>query len=98
MPVLLVEDDEIVCARLQTLLAPVQFHVQVVLSARDAREMMKAVVFPIVIIDRVLGDGDSISLIDELRRCYAQHRVFLMLFLLSRSRERAARRSGGRRR
>jgi two-component system OmpR family response regulator len=80
MQVLLVEDDELICARLQTLLAPAQFDVQAVASARDAREMTRAVVFPIVIIDRMLGDSDGISLIGELRRSYEQHRVFLMLF------------------
>lgn len=80
MQLLLVEDDEIVCARLEAVLARAQFDVQSVASAADAREMMNAVVFPIVIIDRLLGDGDGISLIGELRKCYAQHRVFLMLF------------------
>lgn len=80
MQVLLVDDDEVVCARLEALLAPAHFDVQAVSSARAAREMMSAVVFPIVIIDRMLGDSDGISLIGALRRCYAQHRVFLMMF------------------
>jgi hypothetical protein len=38
--------------------------------------MMRTVVVPIVIIDRMLGESDGIALIGELRRSYEQHRVF----------------------
>lgn len=80
MQLLLVEDDQLICARLETVLAQAQFDVYAVSSARAAREMMKTVVFPIVIVDRMLQDGDGISLVRELRRCHVQHRVFLMLY------------------
>lgn len=92
MPLLLVEDDDITRDRLEGLLTRARFDVYSVSSAREAREMMRALVFPLVVIDRILGDGDGISLIGELRRRYEPHRVFLMLFSALDSEE--ERRSG----
>lgn len=79
LPLLLVEDDELQRERLELALSQANFDVTGVGSVREARAAMEALVFPVVIIDRKLGDGDGISLISELRKQYAQHRVYLML-------------------
>lgn len=78
--VLVVEDDELVRERLELVLSQAGFDVYVATSATEARSAMEALVFPIVIIDRMLGDADGIALVGELRRKYAQHRVYLILF------------------
>ncbi len=80
LQLLLVEDDEMQRDRLERLLSTANFSVCAVASVEEARRAMEALVFPVVVIDRKLGDGDGIALLSELRRHYAQHRVFLMLF------------------
>jgi DNA-binding response OmpR family regulator len=78
--VLVVEDEGEVRLRLEAILSAADFDVFAVASAGEAREAMEALVFPLVIIDRMLGQEDGIELVGELRRRYAEHRVFLMLY------------------
>jgi DNA-binding response OmpR family regulator len=87
LPLLLIEDDELARARLEILLSAAEFDVYPVASVAEAREMSRAMVFPIVLIDRGLGQDDGIQLVSELRQRYTPHRVFLML-LTSRDSER----------
>jgi len=51
-----------------------------VITAREARDAMTAVVFPIVLVDDALGE-DGLSLIGELRRRYGRHRVHLTVLV-----------------
>lgn len=77
--VLLVEDDPLARERLELLITAAGFGVFSVASCKEARDAVQAVVFPIMIIDRMLGDGDGIELIAELRlRCFP-NRVFMIL-------------------
>jgi two-component system, OmpR family, response regulator len=80
LQLLLVEDDELQRERLELVIAAAKFDVVAVASVEEARRAMEALVFPVVVIDRKLGDGDGIALISELRKRYTQHSVFLMLF------------------
>ena len=87
LPLLLIEDDELARARLEVLLSAAEFDVYPVASVVEAREMSRAMVFPIVVIDRGLGQDDGMQLVAELRQRYTPHRVFLML-LTARDSER----------
>ena len=79
--VLLVEDDELVRERLQLLFERVGLDMHSAPTAAAARAAMSAVVFPIVVIDRMLpGEIDGIQLIQEFRRRYSDHRVFLFVY------------------
>jgi len=77
--VLIVEDDPLTQARLELLLEATGLAAVSVPSAHQARAALGAVFFPIVIVDRMLEDGDGISLCQEVRRQHAQSRVYLML-------------------
>lgn len=87
LPLLLIEDDDLARERLEVLLTAAEFDVYPVASVNEAREMSRAMVFPIVVIDRGLGQDDGMQLVSELRQRYAPHRVFLML-LTARDSER----------
>jgi DNA-binding response OmpR family regulator len=87
LPLLLIEDDELARERLEVLLTAAEFDVYPVASVSEAREMSRAMVFPVVVIDRGLGQDDGMQLVTELRARYAPHRVFLML-LTARDSER----------
>lgn len=78
--VLIVEDDPAMRKLLERELARQGFETFLVSSAAEARQAMEAIVFPIAIVDRVLEDADGIDLIAELRRRYAHHRIFIVLF------------------
>jgi DNA-binding response OmpR family regulator len=78
--VLLVEDDDDIRMRMEALLGHAVFDVLSVRSVQEARDVMEAIVFPIVIIDRLLGLEDGIQLVREFRERYNQHRVFLVLY------------------
>jgi len=77
--VLLVEDDELARERLELLITAAGFDVFSVASCKEARDAAAAVVFPIMVIDRTLGDGDGIELIADLRARCAPNRIFMML-------------------
>jgi CheY-like chemotaxis protein len=78
--VLLVEDDDDSRSRVEVLLGGAGFEVLSVGSMKEALEVMEALVFPIVTIDRLLGLDDGIRLVREFRQRYKNHRVFLVLY------------------
>jgi DNA-binding response OmpR family regulator len=77
--VLLVEDDPLVCARLEKLITEAGFGVLSVESCREALSAASMLTFPLMIIDRMLGDGDGLQLIATMRERSAPNRVFIML-------------------
>lgn len=77
--VLLVEDDALARERLELLIGAAGFDVFSVGSCKEARDAAAAVVFPIMVIDRMLGDGDGLGLIAELRERCAPNRIYMML-------------------
>ena len=77
--VLIVEDDPLTQARLELLIETSGLAAVSVASTQKARIALAAVFFPIVIVDRLLEDGDGIALCDEVRQQNAQNRVYLML-------------------
>jgi DNA-binding response OmpR family regulator len=89
--VLVVEDDELARAHIEAVINSGGFDAVGVTSAAEARLAMETVVFPIVVIDRRLGDEDGITLIQELRDRYKTHRVYLMLLTAMDSAEERAR-------
>jgi DNA-binding response OmpR family regulator len=77
--VLVVEDDPLTQARLELLIETAGLAAVSVPSAEKARAALAAVFFPIVIVDRMLEDGDGIALCSEVRQQHAQSRVYLIL-------------------
>jgi DNA-binding response OmpR family regulator len=77
--VLVVEDDPLTQARLELLLETAGLAAVSVPSAEKARAALAAVFFPIVIVDRMLEDGDGIALCSEVRQQHLQSRVYLIL-------------------
>jgi DNA-binding response OmpR family regulator len=77
--VLVVEDDRLTRARLELLIETAGLAAVSVPSVQQARVALAAVFFPIVIVDRMLEDGDGIALCDEVRQQDARSRVYLML-------------------
>jgi DNA-binding response OmpR family regulator len=77
--VLVVEDDPLTQARLELLIETAGLGAVSVPSAEKARAALAAEFFPIVIVDRMLEDGDGIALCSEVRRQHLQGRVYLML-------------------
>ena len=77
--VLVVEDDLLTRERLEALLEAAGLTAVSVPSAVAARAAIAAVFFPIVILDRMIEDGDGIALCGEVRRQELQGRVYLML-------------------
>jgi DNA-binding response OmpR family regulator len=78
--VLVVEDDPLTQERLETMIERAGYSVTSVSSMQQAREATAAIFFPIVIIDRLLGDGDGIALCSDLRKRVSQSRAFLLVF------------------
>jgi two-component system OmpR family response regulator len=79
LEVLLIDDDELLCAQLDRLLTSAGIGSLSVTSIEAARAAMEAVYFPLVIIDRQLGDDDGIDLCREYRAKYAQQ-VRILIF------------------
>lgn len=77
--ILLVEDDHLIRERLEALISAAGFGVVSVGSCSEARAAASALVFPIMIIDRMLGDGDGMDLIAELRQVCEPSEIFMML-------------------
>ncbi len=77
--VLVVDDDPMIHGRLEALLQPAGYSVTCVASVQQARDAMTAVFYPIVILDRMLTDGDGISLCSELRTNLQPNRVFVLV-------------------
>jgi DNA-binding response OmpR family regulator len=76
--VLLVEDDPLTRERLELLIETAGFGAMSVASASEAREALAAVFFPMIIIDRLLGEEDGIVLCEQVRRA-SQGKVYVML-------------------
>ena len=77
--VLVVEDDPLAQARLESLIETAGLGAVSVSSAQKARAALRAVFFPIVIIDRMLEDGDGIQLCCDVRQQRTQGRIVLMV-------------------
>jgi DNA-binding response OmpR family regulator len=78
--VLVVEDDLLTQQHLETMIEGAGYSVTSVSSMQQAREATAAIFFPIVIIDRLLGDGDGITLCTDLRNRISQSRAYLLVF------------------
>jgi DNA-binding response OmpR family regulator len=79
LDVLIVEDDELLRARLEVLIESAGYGAVGVGSASEAREALSALFFPMIIVDRMLGDGDGITLCSELRQRSTDGHVYIML-------------------
>lgn len=77
--VLVVEDDPLAQARLEHLIEATGLAAVSVPSAEKARAALAAVHFPIVIVDRMLEDGDGLALCGELRRQHPARRIYLIV-------------------
>lgn len=76
---LIVDDDEIMCARLEKLLEEDGKGALSVTSLDSARQAIKAVHFRLVILDRRLGDGDGLQLCAEYRTRYAEKGAYILM-------------------
>jgi two-component system, OmpR family, response regulator len=89
--VLIVEDDPLVRGHLEAVIECAGYHVTSVSSLQQAREATAAEHYPIVIIDRVLEDGDGLALCSDLRHSNGSNPLFLLLLsVLDSPREIAA--------
>jgi two-component system, cell cycle response regulator len=79
LDVLIVEDDELMRARLEALIESAGYGAVSVGSASEAREALSALFFPMIIVDRMLGDDDGIMLCSELRQRSTDGHVYIML-------------------
>lgn len=79
LDVLIVEDDALMRARLEALIEGAGYGVVGVGSAGEARKALSALFFPMIIVDRMLGDGDGINLCSELRQRSTDSHVYIML-------------------
>jgi DNA-binding response OmpR family regulator len=79
LDVLIVEDDALMRQRLEALIEGAGYGVVSVGSAGEAREALSALFFPMIIVDRVLGDGDGINLCSELRQRSTDSHVYIIL-------------------
>lgn len=77
--VLVVDDDPLIQLKLEALLESAGYVVTCVGSVRQAREAIAVAHFPIVIVDRMLADGDGITLCTELRTRSHPGRVFVLV-------------------
>lgn len=77
--VLIVEDDPLIREHIEHLLESAGLGCMSVDSAADARRALEALFFPIVIIDRMLSDGDGIELCNEVRRLSRDGHAYLIL-------------------
>jgi DNA-binding response OmpR family regulator len=94
--ILIIDDDELVCARVSILLEAAGFGAFSVTSLAEAREAMTAVHFPVIILDRRLGDGDGLRLCSDYRTLNREQHVSILVFsaLEGPEHERAARVAG----
>jgi DNA-binding response OmpR family regulator len=77
--VLLIEDDELTRARLQLVIEAAGYGVFSTSSAAEARQALRVITFPMVIVDRMLPDADGIALCKEIRQLSEPNRVFVVL-------------------
>lgn len=79
LEILIVDDDEVLCARLESLLSASGIRSLSVYSLRAASEAMRAVYFPVVVLDRKLGDGDGLALCREYRARLVDRKVSILV-------------------
>ncbi|MET0659324.1 MAG: PAS domain S-box protein [Steroidobacteraceae bacterium] len=89
LEILIADDDELACERLEALLAAQGLQALTVSSLALAREAMRAVHFPVVILDRNLGDGDGADLCREYRARQTDRRVRILMLSSQDSAEEA---------
>ena len=77
--ILLIEDDPLVQAQLEVLLRSAGYAVDLAASLAAARHALSVRSYPIVMIDRVVSDGDCISICEELRREDGATRTFVIV-------------------
>lgn len=87
--VLLVDDDELLCERLACLLDRRGIRSISVHSLQMASEAMRAVYFPVVVLDRQLGDGDGLALCRDYRLRQAERKVSILVLSILDSAEEA---------
>lgn len=87
LEVLIVDDDALLCERLEALLAAHGIAAISVDSLEMARESMRAVYFPLIILDRHLRDGDGMDLCREYRARQTGRRVRILMLSASDSPE-----------
>ncbi|MFL6575557.1 MAG: PAS domain S-box protein [Povalibacter sp.] len=79
LDVLVISGDESLCVRLEALLESMGKGALSVGSVQQAREAMKAVFFPLLIVERTLADGDGLNLSREYRLHNAERAVSVVL-------------------
>lgn len=79
LDVLIIEDDELASQQLEQLFDQAGIGSLSVSTLRDAREAMKAVYFPVIVLDRKLDDGDGIELCREYRARHAEANVYILV-------------------
>jgi two-component system, OmpR family, phosphate regulon response regulator OmpR len=77
--VLIIDDDDLVSSRLELLLEAEGHGSVSVASLEQARQAMAAIYFPVLIIDRMLGDGDGMDICREFRARHPERRVYIMM-------------------
>lgn len=77
--VLIVEDDELVSMRLELLLENHGHGSLSVTSVAQAIQALTAVYFPVLIVDRMLDDGDGIDLCRRFRARHPDRRTYIMM-------------------
>lgn len=82
--ILVVDDDELVAARLVSLLKVAGYQVESALSGADALSMASATPFQIVVTDWEMPDMDGTELCRALRRGDEQHYTYVMLLTVRR--------------
>jgi PAS domain S-box-containing protein len=80
LDILLIDDDELLCARMEKLLESQGIGCLSVHRLADAREAMKAIHFPLVILDRRLGDGDGLDFCGEYRALNSERPVSILVY------------------
>jgi DNA-binding response OmpR family regulator len=89
LDVLIIDDDELICARLEHLLESVGVGSLSVTSIAEARAALKTVHVPLLILDRKLGDGDGIELCREYCAGHPGRSISILLLSSSMSDESA---------
>jgi DNA-binding response OmpR family regulator len=77
--VLIVEDDELLSMRLEMLLEDHGHGSTSVSSIEQANQALTAVYFPVLIVDRMLSDGDGMELCRKFRARHPDRRVYIMM-------------------
>jgi DNA-binding response OmpR family regulator len=77
--VLIIEDDELVSMRLELLLEEHGHGSLSVTSVAQANQALSAVYFPVLIVDRMLSDGDGMELCRRFRASHPDKRVYIMM-------------------